>query len=44
MENYPSTAKALNDVLVLPWNEKYTEEHVRYIAENVRIAASTLRK
>ncbi|MBX3291422.1 MAG: DegT/DnrJ/EryC1/StrS family aminotransferase [Acidobacteria bacterium] len=44
MENYPLTAKALHDILVLPWNEKYTEEHVRYIAENVRIAASTLRK
>ena len=44
MENYPATAKALNDVLVLPWNEKYTDEHVRYIADNVRIAASKLRK
>jgi len=44
MENYPLTAKALHDVLVLPWNEKYTEDHVRYIADNVRIAASRLRK
>ena len=44
MENYPLTAKALHDVLVLPWNEKYTEEHVRYMADNVRIAASRLRK
>jgi dTDP-4-amino-4,6-dideoxygalactose transaminase len=44
MENYPATAKALHDVLVLPWNEKYTDEHVRYIADNVRIAASKLRK
>lgn len=44
MVNYPLTAKALHDVLVLPWNEKYTEEHVRYIADNVRIAASRLRK
>lgn len=44
IENYPLTAKALHDVLVLPWNEKYTEEHVRYIAENVRIAVSRLRK
>src|SRR5438874_80056 len=25
MENYPLTAKALHDVLVLPWNEKYTK-------------------
>lgn len=44
MEHYPATAKALHDVLVLPWNEKYTDEHVRYIAENVRIAVSRLRK
>jgi perosamine synthetase len=44
MVNYPMTEKALNDVLVLPWNEKYTEDHVRYIADNVRIAASKLRK
>ncbi|MEO7659524.1 MAG: DegT/DnrJ/EryC1/StrS family aminotransferase [Pyrinomonadaceae bacterium] len=44
MGNYPLTAKALHDVLVLPWNEKYTGEHVRYIADNVRIAASKLRK
>jgi len=44
MANYPLTEKALHDVLVLPWNEKYTEEHVNYIAENVRIAVSKLRK
>ncbi len=44
MENYPLTAKALHDVLVLPWNEKYTDEHVEYIAENVRIVAGKLRK
>ena len=44
MENYPLTEKALHDVLVLPWNEKYTDEHVRYIADNVRIACSKLRK
>jgi dTDP-4-amino-4,6-dideoxygalactose transaminase len=44
MDKYPQTAKALHDVLVLPWNEKYTDEHIRYIAENVRIAASKLRR
>lgn len=44
MDKYPATAKALHDVLVLPWNEKYTDEHVRYIAENVRIAVAKLRK
>jgi len=44
MENYPDTAKALHDVLVLPWNEKYTDEHVEYIADNVRAAVEALRK
>ncbi len=44
MENYPDTAKALHDVLVLPWNEKYTDEHVEYIAENVRAVVANLRK
>ncbi len=42
MENYPLTAKGLHDILVLPWNERYTDEHVRYIADNVRIAAGLL--
>ncbi len=44
MENYPDTAKALHDVLVLPWNEKYTDEHVEYIADNVRAVVEALRK
>ena len=30
--DFPGTMKGLNEVLVLPWNEKYTEEHVEYIA------------
>jgi perosamine synthetase len=44
MDKYPDTAKALHDVLVLPWNEKYTVEHVEYIAENVRSVVEKLRK
>lgn len=44
IEKYPATAKALHDVLVLPWNEKYTDEHVAYIAENVKTAAAALRR
>jgi dTDP-4-amino-4,6-dideoxygalactose transaminase len=44
MEKYPDTAKALHDVLVLPWNEKYTDAHVEYIAENVRSVVEKLRK
>ena len=29
---FPGTFKALSQVLVLPWNERYTEQHVDYIA------------
>lgn len=44
IENFPATAKALHDVLVLPWNERYTDDHVEYIADNVRSVAERLRK
>jgi dTDP-4-amino-4,6-dideoxygalactose transaminase len=30
--DFPGTIKGLNEVLVLPWNEKYTDEHLEYIA------------
>jgi perosamine synthetase len=33
---YPMTFDALERVLVLPWNERYTEEHVNYIASSIR--------
>ena len=29
---YPGTFTALEHVLVLPWNERYTDEHIEYIA------------
>ena len=32
---YPGTFSALDGALVLPWNERYIEEHVDYIAEAV---------
>ena len=32
----------LDGVLVLPWNERYTDEHVDYIAGSIRDAASQL--
>ena len=41
---FPGTFAALDGVLVLPWNERYTEEHVSYIARAVREAADRLRK
>jgi len=39
---FPGTFEALHDVLVLPWNERYTDEHVEYIADAVREAAERL--
>lgn len=39
---FPGTYAALDAVLVLPWNEKYTAEHVDYIAAAVREAAHRL--
>lgn len=33
--DYPGTIEALKDVLVLPWNELYTEEHIQFIADNI---------
>ena len=39
---FPGTFDALQHVLVLPWNEKYTQDHVDYIATTVREAAAEL--
>lgn len=41
-ELFPGTYQALERVLVLPWNEKYTEEHVDYVAASIREAIATL--
>jgi dTDP-4-amino-4,6-dideoxygalactose transaminase len=35
-EQYPLTFAGLEHTLVLPWNERYTAEHVDYIAASVR--------
>ncbi len=44
-KDFPNTMKALSRALVLPWNERYTEEHVRYIAENlIETAKECLKK
>lgn len=32
-ERFPGTFEALDKVLVLPWNERYTTAHVHYIAQ-----------
>jgi len=38
----PGTAEGLATVVVLPWNEKYSEEHVQYIARTIREASNEL--
>ena len=40
---YPGTIEGLERVVVLPWNEKYTEQHVHYIAAALRSAVDSLR-
>ena len=42
LARYPGAIAALAGVLVLPWNERYSDEHVRYIAESVRTSVHTL--
>ena len=33
--DFPGTTQALAHILVLPWNENYTEEHAHFIATNI---------
>jgi dTDP-4-amino-4,6-dideoxygalactose transaminase len=39
---FPLTYKALEQVLVLPWNELYTNEHVNYIADAIKASVAEL--
>ena len=39
---FPGTFRALDQVLVLPWNERYTDEHVDFIASSLRDAVAEL--
>ena len=41
---FPGSYKGLERILVLPWNEKYTEEHVDYLAESIKSAVDGLRR
>src|SRR5262249_16289721 len=41
-ERFPGTIAALEGVLVLPWNECYTNDHVNYIATSLRQTAARL--
>ena len=40
--DYPDTMSALERVVVLPWNERYTDQHVDFIAGAVRNAVQSL--
>ncbi len=42
-EKFPGTLKGLHDVLVLPINEKYTEEHIEFLADSIREAVSAVK-
>lgn len=42
-DRFPGTFAGLEWVLVLPWNEKYTDEHVNYIADAIVDAVDELR-
>jgi perosamine synthetase len=39
---FPGTFQGLEQVLVLPWNERYTSEHVDYIARSIRESVERL--
>ena len=41
---FPGAFSALERILVLPWNERYTEEHVEYIAGSISQAVDKLRR
>ena len=43
-DKFPGTYKALEHVLVIAFNECYTDEHVDFIATSVREAAEALQK
>ncbi len=39
---FPGTFAGLESVLVLPWNERYTDEHIDYIANSISQVHQTL--
>lgn len=41
---YPLTMEALEHILVLPWNENYTEEHIAYIANAIHESVAKLQR
>lgn len=43
-ERFPGAFAALDSILVLPWNERYGDEHVDYIAASIQSAVAALQK
>jgi dTDP-4-amino-4,6-dideoxygalactose transaminase len=41
-DRFPGTYRGLERILVMPWNEKYTDEHVDYIADAISRAVDSL--
>jgi perosamine synthetase len=41
-KKFPLTMQSLHEILVLPWNENYSEAHVEYISEAIHDAAKHL--
>lgn len=39
---FPGTFAGLESILVLPWNERYNDEHVHYIADSLQQAVNEL--
>jgi perosamine synthetase len=39
---HEGTFRALDRILVLPWNERYTEEHVDYLAQSIKTAVASI--
>jgi len=39
---FPGTMQGLERILVLPWNEKYTDDHVQFIADAIRSSVTKL--
>ena len=43
-ERFPGTFEALEGILVLPWNERFTEETVDGLASAIRAAVAEARR
>ena len=42
-DRFPGTFDALEHVLVVPWNDRFTDEHVAHIGASIRDAVVRLR-